>query len=290
MNGQLVDRFTTSHMIDAIISGGSYGFIATLLSHPFDTIKTRQQVHAGYVNKSFIQAAMQSLRSEGIFGLYRGFLPTLIAALPVRSTPFIAYTFTSKHLEQYHPVFFSEHPNFVSVLAGASGGLLRTVLECPAEVFKVRRQLDLGAPAIYSLSASYIGMSITAMRNMGLVACFWVFYNQANRSIPSSYPIAKTFFIGAGASVMAWLVMYPLDVIKSLAQGGDTHLLMQATSTPDKRSQVDLRSAVAHIWNSKGWRGFYAGLGAGLARSALANGAGMLAYRWMHSQFPTSPP
>ncbi|MDP2438237.1 MAG: MC/SLC25 family protein [archaeon] len=166
----------------------------------------------------------------------------------------------------------------MSAIAGASGGLLRTLAECPAEVLKVRRQVDLPRGSLlHGLRDAYTGLQVTALRNVGLVSLFWVFFDRLALFSPSpshSTSPAFDFAAAAAASTGAWLVVFPLDVIKSLAQSGAT--LSSPTST-----SFSLFGACLQLYRSKGLSAFYAGLTAGLLRSALANGAGMVAYRAM---------
>lgn len=48
-----------------------------LCPEPFDVVKTKMQADARYVQSSSMSVASHVMRSEGIFGLYRGLLPIL---------------------------------------------------------------------------------------------------------------------------------------------------------------------------------------------------------------------
>ena len=59
---------------DHIVSGAAYGATAVALSHPFDTLKTRQQT---FGSGSPLTTIGRTVRSEGVLSFYRGFVPAL---------------------------------------------------------------------------------------------------------------------------------------------------------------------------------------------------------------------
>ncbi len=69
------------------IIGAASGGAATLLTHPFDTIKTRFQANDGRVSgfaikySGVIDAFVKICRVEGAGALYKGLMPNLIGSM-----------------------------------------------------------------------------------------------------------------------------------------------------------------------------------------------------------------
>lgn len=256
-------------------SGAAYGASAVALAHPLDTLKTRQQAHRAYNACSSTAAVRVALRPEsgGALGLLRGLGPALGASMLFRALPFAAYGWTTGRLRDAWPVASSDHPLVVAAIAGASGGALRSLAECPLEAWKVRAQVG----GSLEWRSAYVGLPITALRNASVIAIFFTLF-QATADARRRYctrPWLASFVGGAGCSTAAWLVVFPLDVIKSRCQGGGAHA---QPGTALAQSHVRAADAARAIVAEHGVRGLYKGLGAGLARSVVANGGAMVVY------------
>ena len=59
----------------AWLEGPLAGTLAALLSHPLDTVKTKQQTVLANRSYYFWQAAKDIVKTEGWFGLYKGCVP-----------------------------------------------------------------------------------------------------------------------------------------------------------------------------------------------------------------------
>ena len=242
--------------LKSIASGASYGATAVILSHPFDTVKTMQQT--------------KTLDAFRIQSLYRGFIPALSGSIAFRTLPFIAYNWSTRNLNNMSD-FWTRHTTWRAFLAGASGGALRSAVECPLEVAKVCRQVNVN----WHWNRLYSGMCITLLRNMSVIGLFWAFADVvrpwcASRRIEG--PLSS-FIIGGGCSTTAWAIIYPLDVIKSR---------VQSESMKNSTSSISISSTARQILRSpQGWRSMYSGLNAGLLRSVVANGGAFVVYEWV---------
>ena len=67
---------------------------------PADTLKSRQQTDFANQYKSLSDVVKSLMKQEGMGGLYRGFVPTIIRSLPVNSVCFLAYDVSMKYLTQ----------------------------------------------------------------------------------------------------------------------------------------------------------------------------------------------
>jgi solute carrier family 25 carnitine/acylcarnitine transporter 20/29 len=70
--------------------------------YPIDVIKSKIQTDALEVAKrqysSTLDCARKVLRTEGIAGLYRGFVPCMLRAAPVNGLTFLGYVVSSRFL------------------------------------------------------------------------------------------------------------------------------------------------------------------------------------------------
>lgn len=69
--------------LNTTISAASAGTLATLLTHPFDVVKTRMQLDPA-LNKRFINTFTQVAKKDGFFGFLSGIGPRL-ARKPLQS-------------------------------------------------------------------------------------------------------------------------------------------------------------------------------------------------------------
>ena len=255
---------------DATLAGGSYGFTAAVLSHPLDTLKTRAQLSRPH--------------STGISALYQGFVPAATGSVLFRAVPFVAYGVGTARIREGFPLFAEAHPLPVAAAAGSFAGLVRALLESPLEVIKVRRQAArLGSRyEAWSSTPLWAGVGWCAVRNASLIGLFWVTLEASKESLAAALPgpVAVSFVGGGGCSVVAWAVAYPLDVLKSRAQ---------AASEPASGGSCEAGDPKARTagW---GFRGLYRGLGFGLARTFVANGAAMVIYDAVRDALLCQPP
>eukprot|EP00897_Mesotaenium_endlicherianum_P003392 jgi/Mesen1/3080/ME000183S02138 len=92
-------------------SGLVAGTLAKVICHPLDVVKKRFQVgglarHVRYgarvdpqTYKNMLDALQQIAAKEGMHGLYKGVLPSVIKAAPAAAITFFLYELISKHLE-----------------------------------------------------------------------------------------------------------------------------------------------------------------------------------------------
>jgi len=232
-----------------LLGGAAYGLTAAAVSHPFDTIKTQLQTG--------------TLQRGSLFSLYRGVGPATVASILFRTVPFIGYSWTQSQLRVCQ--LLQDQPLLAAFLGGAVGGVMRGCLETPAEFIKTRLQVRSGWAASMLLQ----GLWSTCLRNACVIGVFWTAFELSAAARSRLPPTAASFVGGGACSVVAWAAIYPLDTAKSVIQA----------STGPRTPTVP--QALALVFRKHGLLGWYAGLGAGLARAFLANGAGMAAYGWV---------
>ena len=259
-------------------AGASYGFITVLVGQPFDTIKTRLQAMPDAAGASNSFAVGQALfRREGIRGLYRGGMPLLLSGSLMRSAQFGISSHTKTYLEGC-PGLLPENKlfgmlDFVVILSGMAGGVGRAMVEIPADFFKVRRQVENR----YALKSILDGSMVTVGRNAMGFATFMLYIDLAKQACQAGWipallmttdqsnvtPFAK----GAICGNLAWLTVWPMDVIKTQRQSGNY--------SRNKSAWQMLKD------NYQSGR-IFRGLIPGLARSSIANGSSMVVYEFVH--------
>ena len=145
------------------------------------------------------------------------------------------------------------------VAAGCAGGIGRGLVEGPFEMVKVRRQVV----SAWHYGDVFQGFGATLFRNSFLFSSFVIYLDIFKQQIETKREMTVTPFIKAGICAnLAWLTIWPLDVIKTRRQSG---------KYDGKSLGWLLRDAIR--------RGdMYRGLSVGMLRGFIANGASMEVY------------
>jgi len=160
-----------------------------------------------------------------------------------------------------------------ALLSGMAGGVGRAMVEIPTDYLKIRRQVERS----WSFKSLLDGSAVTVGRNVLLFTSFvlWIDASKeaCKRNLVPGFLMAddgkglKPFAKGAVAANMAWLTVWPLDVVKTQRQSGNyqgkgaLHLLKE-----------NLRGGL-----------IFRGVMPGLVRSTLANGSSMVVYEMVHN-------
>lgn len=270
-----------NHTLVSFTSGAAYGFTSVVVGQPFDTVKTRVQT---FTTTSPLRVFTQLFQKEGIRGLYRGGIPIFIGGSLFRSAQFGFYDGALSFLrETFPPPPGSSDASLTAldwriVLAGFWGGIGRGIVEGPFEYVKVRRQVQ----EPWRLSRMYEGSGVTIFRNAFLFCSFSIYravlpplLAPLSSSSASSAPRLPPFVEGALCANLAWLTVWPLDVVKSQAQSGKF------------RREDGLRPLLRAAFASR--EGAFRGLVPGLVRSTFANGCAMVVYRETERIMSQSP-
>ena len=247
--------------VDSLItfaSGACYGLTTVVVGQPFDTIKTIAQSDRSS-REGVVAIGKRLYASEGVRGLWRGSTPLVLGGTFMRSAQFGCNDLARDALRDSglprHKILGVVDTHVV--LAGMCGGVGRALVEGPTEYVKVRQQLASSWAPRDALS----GMGVTLARNTGLFATFCVW-------IDVTKPLGLwPFFSGALCSNLAWLTLWPLDVVKTQRQSGK---YAGASALTLLRAAYDTGS-------------LYRGLLPGLVRSSLANGTSMVVYKRVHA-------
>mmetsp|Transcript_40586 Transcript_40586/g.114838 ORF Transcript_40586/g.114838 Transcript_40586/m.114838 type:complete len:291 (+) Transcript_40586:70-942(+) len=241
----------------AFCAGAAYGLTSVVVGQPLDTIKTRMQARPGSLRTPPHVVALDLARAQGIRGLYRGGMPVFLGGTLFRSAQFGVYEGALRKLKE-HTVGYSLFGvvDWRVPVAGFAGGVARGLVEAPFDSVKVSRQVEQA----WGPRTLFRGCGVTIGRNAGLFCAFSTYRDVLPPLFPGGL---NAFCTGALCSNLAWLSVWPLDVVKSQRQSG---LFPGASS-------FALLSEAARSGR------LFRGLLPGLARSTVANGSAMVAYK-----------
>lgn len=224
--------------IESFTNGFISGSVGILISHPFDTIKTRIQD-----NKSV---------SLSIRQLYKGFLPPLFGVGFEKAIVFGVYTNIYNNLNIDSDIL-------KNTISGGSAGLSASLIVTPVERIKILLQTNNKIEKNQiNFRYLYRGLNATFTRETpGFAIYFNVYenlkkycYTQKNEIIP----IHSSFLFGGLAGSTAWLFIYPQDCIKTRMQ----------SSNQCKKSFLHI---IKEIYNEGGLKMFYKGFHFALMRA-----------------------
>lgn len=86
------------NLSNVALAGSLTGLVVWIATYPIDIIKTRIQVD-NFRNPEYqgmLDCFRKSIKANGISGLYKGFTPCALRAMPANGATFIAYETTMK--------------------------------------------------------------------------------------------------------------------------------------------------------------------------------------------------
>lgn len=169
----------------------------------------------------------------------------------------------------------------VSSMSGAIAGGIISFISCPLELVKIQRQVEellakqggnagkvergsslrtfLRILRTNGVTGLYRGLLPHSLRDIFGTATYFASYEIAKHTLLPILPTPVAHFLSGGMSgVASWLVIYPLDLVKSRLQK-DAQL-----STKQYAGMMD---CARKTFAATGFRGFYTGFSATLLRS-----------------------
>lgn len=263
-------------------AGASYGLTTVIVGQPLDTIKVRMQGIPSLSSKvPSYQVASNVLAKEGIRGLYRGGLPLFIGGSFMRSAQFGVSGATKSFLEeQYTTTSQSQRIcgglfDWQVIVAGMAGGISRGIVEIPTDFFKTRRQVE---HTKWKFREILDGTNVTLMRNTILYSAFMIYIDLSKQLCQYGYipdvfmdetkQNLSPFTKGATCANLAWLTVWPADVIKTQRQSGN----------------YDTTKTIFQLLRENYSSGrLFRGVVPGLIRSTIANGSSMVVYEYVQT-------
>ena len=279
-----------------ITFGSIAGVIGKTIEYPFDTVKVRLQSQPDTLPLRYqgpLDCFRQSLRVEGIIGLYRGISAPLVGAAIETSSLFFSYRIAQNVLQAtiLPPTSLDQLPLSALIASGGASGAFTSLLLTPIELVKCQMQVPLSpssvqGPGPLSIIASVFrhhgilgfwhGQLGTLIRETGGSAAWFGSYEGASALFrkhsarePSSIagaanddtlPLYQQMLAGATAGVSYNFIFFPADTIKSRMQ-------TEEVDTSGRVRKTFWVSGKA-LWQQQGIRGMYRGCGITVGRAA----------------------
>eukprot|EP00924_Labyrinthula_sp_SR-Ha-C_P015955 maker-scaffold_4-snap-gene-14.10-mRNA-1 protein AED:0.07 eAED:0.14 QI:0/0/0/1/1/1/3/0/261 len=245
--------------IISFLAGASYGFTSVLVGQPLDTCKLETCLAKSQV---LFLLGDTCLKQKGTLFRSAQFGVNDVALTSIRSLRG-GVSFFDKESD-VSPLtkdqkFFGIFDHEV-ILAGFCGGIGRGLVEAPFEYIKVRKQVD----HTWRFRNLYDGSGITIFRNSFLFMFFMVYIDLSKVVVPGGL---SPFLTGAVCANLAWLSVWPLDVLKSRVQSGNYENL--------RRRKGGVSTMGLNVFKEGK---IFRGVIPGLLRSSIANGCGMSVY------------
>lgn len=221
---------------------------------------------------SALECTKALLKGGTLATAYRGVGAPLGGIAVVNAIVFGAYGNTRRSLPNSNSL--TSH-----AIAGSAAGALQSFACAPIELVKTRQQLAKpgeGMPSGAWAGARHIvrtggfkalfrGLSVTIARDSPAFAIYFTSYEAMTRGDQS---VMKVFTAGGVAGTLSWVLLYPIDVVKSRLQGDAIGRYVGAWDCFVKSVRTD------------GWRCMSRGLGAVTLRAFISNGACFTAVAW----------
>ncbi|KAL7837914.1 hypothetical protein AOLI_G00263180 [Acnodon oligacanthus] len=295
-------------VVQAIIDllAGAVGGAACVFSgQPLDTAKVKMQTFPG-LYRSFLHCFLSIYRKVGLRGLYQGITPALMANIAENSVLFMSYGFCQEVVSFTCSLEKGAALSDVQkACAGSVASVFSSLVLCPTELVKCRLQTmhEMAASgriattqnSMWSVVKSiaqnegptgfFQGLTPTIAREVPGYFCFFGAYELCRTSFADylhcskdDIGVAPIMFSGGLGGACLWLVVFPMDCVKSRIQ------VMSMTV-----KQAGFFKTFMHIFRTEGFRALYSGLTPTMIRTFPANGALFLGYeasrKLMMSQF-----
>ncbi|KAI8808868.1 mitochondrial carrier domain-containing protein [Cladochytrium replicatum] len=283
------------------VAGVFGGCAGVLAGHPLDTIKVRlQDANLGAIYRNPLNTFIRIAKEEGPQGFYKGMASPIVGVAVINSLLFGVYGWALRHIEKSPR---GTDPSLRSIyLAGSVSGFVNSFVACPMELVKIRLQNQVansGYPLyrgpvdcirqIYQragIGGFYRAMHCTMWRETPSYGAYFASYELLCRKLvpagtPTNVPTPALLVAGGLAGVVAWLVTYPFDVVKTRLQS------VQQDFNPQYRGMAD---CFVKTYGREGIRVFFSGMSATAIRAFPTNAATFYTVVWVRNHMLNSAP
>lgn len=286
-----------------LTAGALGGTVCVLTGQPLDTVKVKMQTFPG-LYKGVTDCCLKTYSQVGFRGFYKGTGPALMAYVAENSVLFMCYGFCQQFVRK---VVGLDKQARLSDLQNAAAGSLASAFAsltlCPTELVKCRLQtmyeMEVSGKIVKSHNTVW-SVVRGVLRKDGPLGFYRGLSSTLVQEVPGyffffgGYEVSRSFFAsgrskdelgpvplmisGGIAGICLWLVIYPVDCIKSR---------IQVLSMSGKQARF-IRTLLSVV-EREGIAALYSGLTASMIRAFPANGSLVLAYEYsrkmMMSQF-----
>lgn len=247
------------------------GAVGVGVAYPLDTLKTKMQARESALpNLSPLRVVAETVRQEGIEGFYGGVTSTMLGQAAIKGVVFFVYEWAKAYCAATALGDSSLALILSACLSGAVGSLVVTPVERIKCIMQATEAGTYAGPVACTQQVLrtdgvqgllFRGLGATLLREVPAYGFYFVSYDVAKDFLldgslvsPSLVPLLG----GAVAGAMAWIPVYPVDVIKTNIQvqdgaGGDAGFVGTARL----------------LWDSGGPMAFWDGINPKLARAVV---------------------
>jgi len=275
-------EISVSPIVD-VVAGSVGGIAGTLVGQPFDVVKVRLQSDHSSAPSSLLSIIRHTWKTEGSLGFWRGVLPPVVAEAAINTVYFGTFAIMQRLLQSDQN---SSLTTMQASFAGAVAGVTGTLVVAPAELVKIRLQVGNEfchtqselrrtmqvAKVLYKeegLMAFTRGFKVTIFREIPTLAAYFGLYDYLKKTFrkqDGTLSGVGQIFAGGLAGSGAWVLTYPLDVIKTRIQAHSSH--------------IGIVECYKQMWSAKGVRGFYQGVVPCSVRAFPVNAVIFAIYEW----------
>ena len=271
-------------MSNELISGSISGAAGVLIGQPFDFIKVQLQTQNGL--------PITQNRKRGFLSYFRGMSMPLLFACPTNALLFMGYSQSYSYLTRKYNSSSSSiyNPYSVVFLSGCYAGLLQAPLASVSELIKCQLQTKSYRNVQDCISSLYLqsgrkyriftrGMGITLFRDTFNSGCYFGSYEyilDRQDNLSKEISLSRQILAGSVAGMVAWFVIYPLDICKTIIQ---TQTIISTTSS------LSFPSVFTNYYKKFGLRGFTFGLPSTLFRAIPVNATIFYTYEKINTYF-----
>jgi solute carrier family 25 aspartate/glutamate transporter 12/13 len=260
-----------------LVVGGIAGMVGMTSVFPIDLVKTRLQ---NRWCESVSECVRRIRAEEGWRGFYRGLGACLCGVAPEKAVKLAVNEKLREHLAaRDHDQITLAH----EILAGAGAGMCQATVSNPAEIVKIRLQVQGSEPANGTKSAVgivrelgfrglYKGLPATLLRDVPFSFLFFPIYSNIRQAWLHQRGDAKgevgllpTLAAGAAAGAVAAAAVTPADVVKTRYQ-------------VEHSPYTSLHQCARAVWREGGPRTFFKGAVERMAIQAPLYGVALLAF------------
>ncbi|KAI8878523.1 mitochondrial carrier [Backusella circina FSU 941] len=222
-----------SSTLERIISAFAGSVVTMVFMTPLDVIKTRLQESSNVHYKGTLDGFSKIVRHEGVFALWRSFVPSLAMAVPSTSIYFVGYDYIRDTIKA------TEYANtnldiYAPLWAGGIARAVASLAVSPIELFRTRMQSTKGTGGFIDVwngvgdmvrvqgpQALWRGFLPTMLRDVPFSAFYWMGYEAMKEHLESREDLSHfqvAFISGATSGTVAAAATTPFDVIKTQRQ------------------------------------------------------------------------
>lgn len=288
------------YIVKTLLAGGIAGSAAKTVVAPFDRVKILFQTsHKSYESyqgefkilttgsiRGYFKALSDIQRNQGTKALFQGHSATLLRIFPYAGIKFMAY----EQFKLYMMPTKSDETGKRKFIAGSLAGCTATCFAYPLDLIRVRLAYEVKScknpgdtirirdicdsiyrecpsrPTYYGIFNFYRGLGPTLVGMIPYAGVSFYTYESLkkyalktdmflNKSPPPELYWWATLGCGALSGMMAQTCSYPLEIIRR-------HMQVSGKSQ-FKKMHVTMLSTFKDIFNRRGFRGFWVGLGIG---------------------------